>query len=228
MPVAADDLPGLESRLSFAFCDRGLLNTALTHRSAGGRHNERLEFLGDALIGFFVAATLFERYPDSREGDLTRLRASLVRRDTLADLARQIGLGDHLRLGSGELKTGGRDRSSILANAFEALVGAIYLDAGYDTCREWLAETYSGRLSGIASGNVTKDSKTRLQEMLQGKALPLPDYRVVRTEGDAHQQCFTVACHVSGLQSPIEGTGSSRRKAEQAAAAKTLRKLDNE
>jgi ribonuclease-3 len=221
------DLRLLE-RLGYAFEDAELLDRALTHRSAGARNNERLEFLGDAILGFVVAELLYQAEPDAHEGRLTRLRAHLVRRETLAAIARQLELGEVLRLGPGELKSGGRGRDSILADAFEAVIGAVYLDSGMASCRALLETLYRERLSRAAREVGLKDAKTRLQEVLQGQGRALPQYTVAKLEGAAHDQSFTVECLVDGIAGPVTGTGSSRRKAEQDAASRALEELDGD
>jgi ribonuclease-3 len=218
----------LQDRLGYAFNDLGLLDQALTHRSCGARNNERLEFLGDAVLDFVVAELLYQGEPDAHEGRLTRLRAHLVRRETLAAIARELHLGDFLRLGPGELKSGGRSRDSILADAFEAVVGAIYLDAGISPCRDVLKTLYHDRFARAVREVGLKDAKTRLQEALQGRGRALPEYTVVTLEGAPHDQSFTVACQVDGIASPVTGVGASRRKAEQDAASKALEALDGD
>ena len=204
------------------FENEALLRRSLTHRSAGRDNNERLEFLGDAILNFVVAEALYRRIPQAREGLLTRARAELVRRSTLAGLSRQIGVGNALRLGGGELKSGGRERDSILADAFEAVVGAFYLDAGLEPCRSWLLDLLEERLDHVSNEETTKDPKTGLQEVLQARGLPLPVYAVVEVSGAAHEQSFTVRCHVLGLEEAATGTGGSRREAEQSAARNSL------
>ena len=221
------DLETLARRLEYGFSTPALLEQALTHRSAGGSHNERLEFLGDAVLGFLMADVLFARFPEGREGQLTRLRASLVRRETLAELARQLELGPHLRLGGGELKSGGRERDSILADAFEALLGAIYLDGGLPAARAWLERIFAPRLAQLSLADVRKDPKTRLQEWLQARRLPLPDYEVITVAGEGHSQSFRVQCSVPGLAQDAEAEAGSRRRAEQEAAAQVLTRLED-
>jgi ribonuclease-3 len=218
----------LQDRLGYAFNDLGLLDQALTHRSCGARNNERLEFLGDAILDFAVAELLFQVEPDAHEGRLTRLRAHLVRRETLAAIARDLGLGEVLRLGPGERKSGGRSRDSILADAFEAVVGAIYLDAGMSPCRHVLEALFRDRAARAVQEMGLKDAKTRLQEALQGRGRALPEYTVVNLEGAPHDQSFTVACQVEGIPDPVTGFGTSRRKAEQDAAGKALEALDGD
>ena len=218
----------LQDRLGYVFNDPGLLAQALTHRSCGSRNNERLEFLGDAVLGFVVAQLLYQSEPEAHEGRLTRLRAHLVRRETLAAIARDLNLGEVLRLGPGELKSGGRRRDSILADAFEAVVGAIYLDAGISACRAVLEGLYGERLATVVREVGLKDAKTRLQEALLGRGRALPEYTVVNLEGAPHDQSFTVACQVDGIAEPVTGFGTSRRKAEQDAASKALEVLDGD
>ena len=212
----------LVEKLQRRFDSEVLFDRSLTHRSAGRNHNERLEFLGDAVLNLVVAEALYHRIPQAREGLLTRARAELVRRSTLAALARALDLGRALKLGGGESKSGGRDRDSILADAFEALVGAYYLDAGPEACRSWLLRLLEERLEVAARDDAAKDPKTALQEILQARGLPLPVYAVTEVSGAAHEQSFTVACEVSGLEAPARGTGSSRREAEQSAARRSL------
>jgi ribonuclease-3 len=215
----------LQQALGHEFADPELLVMALTHRSAGSKNNERLEFLGDSIINHIVADALYQRFPRAREGDLSRMRASLVKGDTLAELARELQLGEYLLLGPGERKSGGYRRSSILADTLEALAGAIVLDAGYERCRDCVLRWFGTRLDQLAAGAVDKDAKTRLQEYLQGRGNPLPEYELVAVEGDDHDQQFSVACRLSRPQLVVQGSGSSRRKAEQAAARDALQRL---
>lgn len=217
-----DKVSYIAERVGHRFVDPNLLDTALTHRSAARQNNERLEFLGDAVLNFVIAEILYTRLPKSLEGELTRLRASLVNRQALAELARELQMGCHLKLGGGELKTGGRTRDSILADAFEAVVGAIYLDGGLASCRECVEKLFAQRLRSVWGGQSEKDPKTRLQELLQARKLPLPIYTVSDVSGGAHSPLFTVACHVDALTETPMGRGTSRRKAEQEAARKTL------
>ncbi|KKO44413.1 ribonuclease III [Arsukibacterium ikkense] len=216
----------LMNKLGYQFANPELLEQALTHRSCKGKHNERLEFLGDAVLGLIIAQTLFELFPQTREGDLTRMRSALVKGVTLAEIAQELAIAQYLRLGPGELKSGGHRRESILADALEAILGAIFLDSGMEACRERILTWFGERLKQIAPGE-QKDSKTRLQEYLQGLRLPLPVYDVIATAGEAHQQTFTVRCTVPGLK-PITAAGSSRRKAEQDAAHAALEQIKNE
>jgi ribonuclease-3 len=215
----------LENALDYSFRDKSLLTTALTHRSFGLPHNERLEFLGDGVLDCVIAAALFERFEALPEGDLSRLRANLVRQDTLYALARQLRLGDCLRLGEGEMKSGGSARPSILADALEALFGAIYRDAGYDRAAQVICRLFEMQLATIVPGESAKDAKTRLQEWLQGRRLPLPHYQLLGITGAAHDQRFRMACQIASLNVASEGQGSSRRLAEQAAATQALAML---
>jgi ribonuclease-3 len=216
----------LMSKLGYQFRQPELLEQALTHRSCKGKHNERLEFLGDAVLGLIVAQMLFDQFPQTREGDLTRMRSALVKGVTLAEIAQELAIAQYLRLGPGELKSGGHRRESILADALEAILGAIFLDSGMEACRERIMVWFAERLEQIAPGE-QKDSKTRLQEYLQGLRLALPVYDVIATTGEAHQQTFTVRCTVPGI-APITASGSSRRKAEQDAANAALEQIKNE
>jgi ribonuclease-3 len=199
--------------------------TALTHRSHSSPHNERLEFLGDSILNGVIARELFDRFPDLPEGDLSRLRANLVRQDSLHQLALSLSLGSYLRLGEGELRSGGAQRPSILADALEALFGAIWLDAGFEAARAVVLALYAGMLKRIVPGQPIKDAKTRLQEYLQGRRLPLPKYSLIGTEGEAHAQHFKIACDIETLHIRTEGGGGSRRSAEQVAAERALERL---
>lgn len=220
-----DKLKRLERKIGHTFVDEDLLKRAITHRSAGSRHNERLEFLGDSILSLVIAEALYHRFPDVSEGDMSRMRATLVREKTLAELAREFDLGEYLILGPGELKSGGFRRESILADTVEALIGAIFLDVGIEQIRTLLLQWYASRLDEIRPGADQKDPKTRLQELLQGKRKPLPSYVVVKVKGEAHNQEFTVQCEIEGVDVTVVGVGSSRRKAEQAAAEKALEQL---
>jgi ribonuclease III len=216
----------LEREIGYRISDRELLARALTHRSAGGQHNERLEFLGDAALSLLVAESLYHRLPEAPEGHLSRLRASLVRRSSLAEIAREKGFPKRLRLGAGELKSGGFRRDSILADALEAVLGAIYLDGGLDALRPAVLRLYGERLDELPPHEALKDPKTLLQERLQAQGLPLPVYRVESIQGADHRQEFTIACLVDGVPDAV-GNGTSRRAAEQAAAAKMLEQFDD-
>ncbi|HHI92184.1 MAG TPA: ribonuclease III [Gammaproteobacteria bacterium] len=220
-------LDRLQRALEYQFSDVALLTLALTHRSKGSTNNERLEFLGDAILGFVVADLLYFQFDAVPEGHLSRFRASLVKKETLAELAREFSLGDFLLLGSGELKSGGFRRDSILADGMEAIIGAIYLDSGLDSARRLIEKCLAPRLAGLSAENELKDPKTRLQEFLQARHFPLPAYAVVHTSGDEHNQRFEVSCTVQGLAKPASGIGSSRRKAEQDAAEQALASLNN-
>ena len=224
--AAADGLADLERRLGHAFADPQLARQALTHRSHGAPHNERLEFLGDSLLNCAVATLLYERFPALPEGDLSRLRAALVNQASLSEVATALGLGDRLLLGEGELKSGGFRRPSILADAVEAILGAIYLDAGFEAVRGAVAKALADRIDTPGALPLGKDPKTALQELLQGRKLPLPRYAVMRVEGEAHEQTFVVECRVEGLETVATGQGASRRAAEQAAAQGMLEQLE--
>jgi ribonuclease-3 len=218
-------LSTLTAALGHSFADRALLQTALTHRSFGVPNNERLEFIGDGLLNCVIAIALFRRYPDLAEGELSRMRANLVRQDTLHQLAVALNLGDSLRLGEGELKSGGSQRPSILADAVEALIGAVFLDAGFEAAQSVIARLYLPLFDEMRSGPVTKDAKTSLQEWLQGRKKPLPRYHVIEASGAAHEQRFEVACEIENPALRTTGQGSSRRLAEQAAADRALKAL---
>lgn len=215
----------LISKLQYQFKDPNLLKMALTHRSKGGDHNERLEFLGDAVVNFVIAEILYKQFPKATEGELSRYRATLVNRDALAQLARDFMLGQYLFLGPGEMRSGGANRLSILSCAMESIIGAVYLDGGFEIAREKIICWYSGLLKTLSSITEHKDAKTLLQEYLQSKRLPLPIYTVEEIEGEAHQQTFTVSCQVDGIAEKTYGKGTSRRRAEQDAAQLMLRKL---
>jgi ribonuclease-3 len=215
----------LRERLAYEPRDAALFEAALTHRSASGRNNERLEFLGDAVLNLVAADQLFRRHPAASEGDLSRLRARLVSAEPLAGIAQQIGLGDVLQLGSGELKTGGFRRQSILSDALEAVIGAIYLDGGLDEARRVVEPLLEPRIAAAPEPDALKDPKTRLQEWLQARSLPLPSYAVESIEGLPHEQQFRVRCEVARLGVSTRGEGSSRRRAEQEAARLLLAQL---
>ena len=215
-------LATLETRLDHRFGNAALLEQALTHRSHSARHNERLEFLGDSVLNFVVAAMLFERYARIDEGDLSRLRANLVKQASLADIAQKLDLSQYLRLGEGELKSGGFRRPSILADTLEAILGAVFLDAGFDAARRVIAKLYQPVLAGVDPKTLGKDAKTLLQEFLQGRKLALPGYTVVATHGAAHSQQFEVECAIPALEIKVVAAGASRRAAEQSAAKLAL------
>ena len=213
--------------MEYHFNDESLRIQALTHRSAGSNHNERLEFLGDALLGSVVAEYLFENFPHADEGQLTRTRASLVNRESLADVARTLDLGNVLVLGEGEQKSGGWRRDSILGNALEALVGAVYLDGGMDACRRVVEVWFADKLAEIDPVRAAKDPKTALQELLQRQRYELPRYETTGVSGPSHDQTFTVSCYTDALTEPVIAIGRSRRKAEQAAARAALNLLNS-
>jgi len=220
------ELPAWTLRaLGYLFANPALCEVALTHRSAGSAHNERLEFLGDAVLNCAVARLLYEVHPEADEGALSRLRASLVSGETLAQIAADLGLGDCLRLGGGELKTGGFRRASILADALEAVLGAIFLDSGFDAVSGVVRRILGPRLSALAPASELKDPKTRLQEALQARAMALPLYTLTGVAGEAHEQSFTVSCEVAALDVKSAGEGPSRRRAEQVAAERALAQL---
>jgi ribonuclease-3 len=218
-PAAFADL---QIRLGYAFRDVNLLQRAMTHRSFGADHNERLEFLGDSVLNLVVAHLLFDRLANMPEGDLSRVRANLVKQETLHQLALHLELPGRMRLGEGELKSGGTRRASILADALEALIGAVYLDGGFDAAQALVQRLFAKVEIRPDMQAAEKDPKTQLQEWLQGRKLPLPRYTVIGTSGAAHRQTFEVACEVPDLKKHERGTGASRRAAEQAAAAALL------
>ncbi|MCH8550487.1 MAG: ribonuclease III [Natronospirillum sp.] len=220
-----NDFARIQQRLGYEFNDRGLLLQALTHRSHGVDNNERLEFLGDAILNCTIAQALFEQFPKASEGELSRYRAAQVRGETLADIAREFDLGPWLRLGPGELKSGGHRRASILADTVEALIGAISLDGGMAIAQARVLAWWQSRLENTDPEQMMKDPKTRLQEYQQGQGSPLPRYEVVDISGQAHNQTFTVSCTVDQLADSVLASDTSRRGAEQAAARKTLRQL---
>lgn len=213
-------------KLGHNFSDQKLLRTALTHRSFGSPNNERLEFLGDGILDCVIAAELFHRFPDLPEGDLSRLRANLVRQDALHRLAITLNIGSSLRLGEGELKSGGAERPSILADALEAMLGAIYLDAGFEVAYQVIANLYESLLKELKPGQVQKDAKTSLQEWLQGRKKPVPRYLLLEATGAAHEQRFEVVCEIDNPPLRTIGHGHSRRIAEQVAAEKALKELN--
>lgn len=208
------------------FAEPALLHQALTHRSAGPHHNERLEFLGDSLVNLIVAEALFTRWTRADEGAMTRARAHLVCEASLADIARRLRIGERLKLGPGELKSGGHRRDSILADALEAIIGAIYLDAGFEACRAVVLPWFEPVLDALPVGKVGKDAKTRLQEWLQGRQYPLPAYTLIEAIGEDHDKLFRVRCDLARPECSCEGEGTSRRAAEQAAAERVLALLE--
>lgn len=222
-----DKPTGFESRLGYQFRDRTLMEAALTHRSAASVHNERLEFLGDAVLGLIIATELYRRLPNCSEGELSRLRASLVNGNMLGAVALDLQLGDAMAMGSGELKSGGYRRSSILADAFEAVLGAVYLDSDLDACRDVVRHCFGGRLETLPDPDSLIDPKTRLQEWLQSRQMRLPEYRLLSEQGEPHKRMFRVACRVLDLSIEAEAEASSRRKAQQAAASRVLEQIES-
>jgi ribonuclease-3 len=208
----------LRERLRYDFRRPELLGHALTHRSYGASNNERLEFVGDAVLNCVIGVSLYERFPALPEGDLSRMRASLVNQETLARVARGLMLGAEIKVGEGELRSGGPDRASILADTMEAVFGAVFLDGGFDAAREVIVDCYGDVLARVDPAVLGKDPKTRLQEWLQARRLPVPEYVVVGTTGEAHAQTFEVECRIPALGITVAGHGTSRRSAEQAAA----------
>lgn len=219
-----NDIGRFETRLDYIFNDQELLRRALTHRSFQKQNNERLEFLGDSILGFIIAESLYHQFPRAPEGDLTKMRARLVRQSTLAELARKLGISQFLILGEGELKSGGADRDSILSDALEAVFGAIYLDGGFRNAKAIVLKLFADKLIEINSEDL-KDNKTRLQEMLQKEEKPLPVYGVLNQTGEAHDLTFEVKCEIEHPDSPFLAQGRSRRTAEQNAAELAIRAL---
>lgn len=212
----------LSQKIGYFFRDVALLNQALTHRSLGDANNERLEFLGDSIVNFVIAEALYHQFPEGQEGELSRWRASLVNRDSLAELARQFNVGDFLLLGMGELRSGGSQRQSILSCAMEAIIGAIYLDGGFASTKDCILKWYDPLLKSLSEAKSHKDPKTLLQEYLQSHRFSLPVYSVESIVGKAHQQSFIVKCYIESLDKVATGKGTSRRRAEQAAAEAML------
>lgn len=219
------DLDELQRRIGYQFKQPDRLLLALTHRSYGNQNNERLEFLGDSIVNMVIAEHLYQHFEKAREGQLSRLRARMVKGVTLAEIGREFKLGQYLRLGSGELKSGGFRRESILADAIESIIGAIYLDSDFYTCREQVLRWFEQRLKRLDIQDTQKDPKTRLQEYLQSRQFPLPNYDVISVDGQAHNQTFHVSCALPSLDRKTSGTGSSRRIAEQEAARNALKQL---
>ena len=220
------ELAGLQNTLSYRFKNEALLVAALTHRSARGKNNERLEFLGDSILNFVIADILFERFTDLEEGDLSRLRASLVNKDALAEVGKTLGIGQSLYLGDGELKSGGFRRASIIADAFEAIIGAIYLDSDVAAVKAFLTKHFKTAIANLPEPEELKDPKTRLQEYMQSTGSQIPVYTVVGVVGADHMQEFSVECQLVGRDLSATGTGRSRRAAEQDAAGKILTKFE--
>jgi len=220
------DLVQLQTTLAYQFKNTQLLKQALTHRRFGADNNERLEFLGDALLDLSVGESLFNQHPGADEGNLSRLRSSIVNKSALAGIGREWNLGEHMLLGAGELKSGGRSRDSILADTVEAVVAAVYLDGGLAACRK-LVDVWTLEFVRNPEARQTKDAKTRLQEKMQASGHGLPDYQVLAIEGEAHAQSFLVECRVEGLERVHRGRGRSKRAAEQQAALETLKSLES-
>lgn len=218
----------LKKSLAYSFNDEQLLRTALTHRSAPGNNNERLEFLGDAVLQLVISGLVFEQTEEASEGQLSRLRSSLVKDTTLTELAGILGIGDHLILGPGEKKSGGHHRASILANTLEAIFGAVYLDAGIDSAASVIRKAFGDRLLDLGKSIDLRDPKSRLQEFLQGRNLALPEYALANVSGKTHRQTFEVLCTVAEFGAATSGTGSTRRDAEQQAAAAMLEKIESD
>ncbi len=216
------DYNRLQRQLGYCFSDESLLELALTHCSYGSENNERLEFLGDALLNSTIAQQLFNQFPDEKEGILSRLRSSLVKGETLAEIAREFSLSDYLIMGEGELKSGGFRRDSILADTVEAIIGALFVEAGMKECQAFIQRIFKERLETLSVDKYLKDPKTRLQEVLQARQLPLPNYIIVNVEGQSHQQEFMVRCDTALLKESPIASASSRRQAEKLAAAKVL------
>ncbi|CCD28668.1 Ribonuclease III (RNase III) [Candidatus Glomeribacter gigasporarum BEG34] len=215
----------LQSRLDYVFCRPVLLRRAMTHRSHSAPHNEKFEFLGDAVLNCVISALIFQRFPALKEGDLSRIRAHLVKQQTLCQIAQTLELAKDLRLGEGELRSGGRKRPSMLADALEALFGAIYLDGGFSAARAAIERLYAPILDHLDLKMSGKDAKTCLQELLQGRKIALPEYTVITTRGAAHRQQFEIQCTVPSLEIQARGRGASRRAAEQEAAARALAEI---
>ncbi len=222
-----NNLERLQKELGYQFTNCGLLKQALTHRSLSQQNNERLEYLGDSIVGFFVADRLYRNHPGQSEGNLTKMRARLVRKATLAGIARKLDLQSCLLMGGGELKSGGYNRDSVLADAFESVIGAVYIDSGFDSATRVLDNIYSESLDNISPAGL-KDSKTQLQELLQKNNMSLPQYRVTAETGKAHDLEFTVSCYIFELDKSFKGIGKSRKQAEQIAAAEAILGMDND
>ncbi len=213
--------------IDYQFNNKELLDQALTHRSLGNNNNERLEYLGDAILGFVIAEIIYRKFSDVSEGELTRLRASLVKGEKLAEIGRDIQLSKEIKLGPGELKSGGWRRDSILANTVEALIGAVYLDSGIESCRNFILSLYQHHLENIDPADIKKDAKSQLQEYLQSRKQDVPTYKVVEESGSSHHPEFTVSCKIGLLEDLIVAKGTSKRKAEQSAANKAMSLLNS-
>jgi ribonuclease III len=218
----------IASKLGHPFSNAGLLKEALTHRSHNAAHNERLEFLGDSVLNCVVAEELFQRFPKLAEGDLSRLRAGLVNKNVLHSVALSLDLGEAILLGEGELKSGGHRRPSILADALEALIGAVFVDGGFLAAQDLIRRLFVSQFEEVNPNSIAKDHKTRLQELLQSRKLPVPKYDILETSGEAHEQIFRVVCEIAGLKLRVEGCGASRKLAEQDAAAAAYREISDD
>lgn len=228
MTSKTKSLAPLAQVLSYTFKNEALLVLAMSHRSMGSNNNERLEFLGDSLVNLIIAEAVFQKYPKAKEGELSRLRSSLVSGEALAGVAREFGLGDYIYLGHGELKSGGHKRSSILGCTVEAIIGAIYLDSDFNQCQATVLRWFESRLQALSLDNEYKDAKTQLQEYLQASQIGLPEYTLLKTEGQSHEQVFTIQCEVKKLSIKTTAEGGSRRKAEKLAASALLEEIKND
>ena len=224
----ASNIRQLQERLQYQFRDPELLSLALSHRSCGSSNNERLEFLGDSILGVTVTDFLYHQFPQAREGDLSRMRSQIVRAESLAQVAKKLQLGPELSLGPGEMKSGGQRRDSILGDTVEALIGAVYLDTGIDAARGAVNNWFKELLAAASDAQPVKDAKTALQEWLQQRSKPVPQYELVNTGGEAHSRLFTVSCKIDQVNKTISATASSRRKAEQLVAEQLLSELEQE
>ncbi|MBC8380955.1 MAG: ribonuclease III [SAR92 clade bacterium] len=222
----ANNIGQLQKRLGYQFIDPDLLILALSHRSVAAENNERLEFLGDSILGLVVTDFLYREFPQAREGDLSRMRSHIVRGESLAEVAKQLALGPDLLLGSGEMKSGGHRRDSILGDTVEALIGAVYLDRGIEAAREIVTAWFKSFFDSALQAQPVKDAKTALQEWLQHGNKPLPDYQLVSTGGEAHSRLFTVSCKIAAVDTAMTATASSRRRAEQMVAEQLLEEVE--
>ena len=222
----ANNIGQLQQRLGYQFIDPDLLTLALSHRSVAAENNERLEFLGDSILGLVVTDFLYREFPQAREGDLSRMRSHIVRGESLAEVAKQLALGPDLLLGSGEMKSGGHRRDSILGDTVEALIGAVYLDRGIEAAREIVTAWFKSFFDSALQAQPVKDAKTALQEWLQHRNKPLPDYQLVSTGGEAHSRLFTVSCKIAAVEVAMTATASSRRRAEQMVAEQLLEEVE--
>jgi len=224
--TVANNIGQLQKRLGYQFIDPDLLILALSHRSVAAENNERLEFLGDSILGLVVTDFLYREFPQAREGDLSRMRSHIVRGESLAEVAKQLALGPDLLLGSGEMKSGGHRRDSILGDTVEALIGAVYLDRGIEAAREIVTAWFKSFFDSALQAQPVKDAKTALQEWLQHGNKPLPDYQLVSTGGEAHSRLFTVSCKIAAVDTAMTATASSRRRAEQMVAEQLLEEVE--